>query len=68
MSKSVFQQHYDDEGSSDKLSRKAKDSPFMVIGKCMAILHHICGQDAGAIRKSADLDTEIQCKLNCCVT
>lgn len=37
MSKSVFQQHYSDEENSDKLSRKAKDSPFMIFGK----LHHI---------------------------
>lgn len=41
MSKSVFQQQYEDENSSDKLSRKAKDSPFMIIGKFIALLRHI---------------------------
>lgn len=32
MSKSVFKQEYDDESESGKLSRKAKDSPFMIAG------------------------------------
>lgn len=64
MSKSVFQQQYGDEDQSDKLSRKAKDSPFMIFGKFIEIFRHIrknyidkrytlptCILDACAIRK-----------------
>lgn len=57
MSNSVFREHYNDDSSSEKLSQKAKDSPFMVFG--LAGLVAVCGIGVFKYRNRGTMSTSV---------